>query len=42
MADEKPVLGIILALIVVILAVLLKENARKKLPHPIPDNSFSI
>jgi hypothetical protein len=42
MADEKPILGIILALLVVMLAAYLKENARSKLPHPLPDHSFAI
>lgn len=42
MADENPVLGIILALLIVILAVVLKENARSKIPHPLPDHSFAI
>ena len=42
MAEQKSILGIILALLVVLVAASLKENARRKLPHPIPDHSFAI
>jgi hypothetical protein len=42
MSEEKPLLKMLIALLIIVLAVVLKENARKKLPGPINDNSFAI